>query len=198
MLGLMENGFVRHAVVKSPGDIEYVIYDARGRFNLDCLPGARDGVEFGKPFSYDWPYRLKPITEDELRAFGPINERMISMARRMAEVLWPDLLWKESHVLKFVPSPTSSKLSRGSTGSGFTLHSQRLVQCLYPTWVTKTDTNSLSQMMDVRMPSDAISLSIKKVRNKIQRPTRERRPFCSLPHQIRTAPFLFFFGVDEV
>jgi hypothetical protein len=93
MVGLMENCVVSHAAVRMDG----LVRDARGIFDFD-VPEERKA--FGKPFSYELPYILSPITIEDLRAFRPMKSTFIHRARIIAEVLWPQLPWEDSYISK--------------------------------------------------------------------------------------------------
>ena len=92
IVGLLDDETVRHAVVSCDSlhiDDEY--FDARG--------GVVE-VDLGRPFEMRPPYNLQYVTEEDLFAIRPIQDASIHRAARMAELLWPDLPWKNSWVSK--------------------------------------------------------------------------------------------------
>lgn len=84
MFGLMKDEEIRHTVVQNPKDKTW--YDARGLVSEERL---------GEPFALPSP-NIVPVTEEDLRKQRPLYERDIQKAAEMAEVLWPDLPWKNS------------------------------------------------------------------------------------------------------
>ena len=94
MIGLMENGEIRHAVVV---DDNGQFWDARGKVDTD---------ELGCPFDISPPYDLKPIEEKDLFAVSPISEMEICLISKIAQAIWPELPWKQdalkSRVISFV------------------------------------------------------------------------------------------------
>ncbi|MDB5244224.1 MAG: hypothetical protein JWN18_94 [Parcubacteria group bacterium] len=87
LVGLMKGDVVWHAGVWAPDGL---IYDARGPLSKDA---------FARHFLLH-PYDIRDVTTHELYATRPIDERSIKKARRLAEVLWPDLPWIDSAVAK--------------------------------------------------------------------------------------------------
>jgi hypothetical protein len=91
MLGLMNKEVVRHVAVRSP---DGKLFDARG-FVLE--------EQFGRPFSFAPPYDLSEVTLEDLVRKGESNEtraHSVRSARRVAELLWPELPWKDSLALR--------------------------------------------------------------------------------------------------
>lgn len=87
IIGLMNGDEIRHVAVRGPDGI---IYDVRGKVSEK---------EFGKPFGLSFPYELREVTVEELRRSDESDEvrhRSVAMARKMAEVIWPELPWKDS------------------------------------------------------------------------------------------------------
>ncbi|MEK7083372.1 MAG: hypothetical protein AAB972_04310 [Patescibacteria group bacterium] len=82
LIGLMQGLIIRHAAVQSQQNF---YYDARGVITKES---------FGSPFFLKPPYELRIITEADLYAVRPIQERSIDLAWRMAQALWPELPWK--------------------------------------------------------------------------------------------------------
>jgi hypothetical protein len=87
MVGLMKGDVIWHAGVRS---LEGRIHDVRGYVTED---------EFGGYFLSP-PFNLREITADELYATRPVDDYTIKRARQLAEVLWPELPWIESHAMK--------------------------------------------------------------------------------------------------
>ncbi len=84
ILGLMNGEEIRHAVVQDP---DGVLHDARGPLTEE---------ELGDPFAVFPPYDLRPITMDDLRRKGEpsiVREGSVRNARKLAEMLWPELPW---------------------------------------------------------------------------------------------------------
>lgn len=75
---------VRHVVLKSP---QYGYFDARG---------AVVSEHMGEIFDMHPPYPLMPVTREDLERVRPLNTRSIEFARTRAEILWPNLPWKET------------------------------------------------------------------------------------------------------
>lgn len=87
ILGLMVGNIIRHACVINP---EGKLFDARGFV---------EEKDFGEPFGYSLPYPLKKISVDDLLKTDGLETGAafkVASARRMAEILYPKLPWKES------------------------------------------------------------------------------------------------------
>ncbi len=92
IIGLMDdNGIPRHALVHSRS--HGILFDVRGSFTVH-------EQELGRPFSFRPPYNLQKLTENDLLRVRPVHERTISYALRMAEIIMPDLPWKESRMIR--------------------------------------------------------------------------------------------------
>ncbi len=80
--------------VKAPDE---TFWDARGQ-------GAK--TDMGGPFSLRSSYRPRIIEESVLSAVRPLEEHAIAEARQLAEVIWPELPWKNgthsSKILAFM------------------------------------------------------------------------------------------------
>jgi hypothetical protein len=88
MMGLKHDGELRHVFLSPPESHAY--FDARGFFAIEKI---------GIPFNISIPEEIVPVEEKELRRDKEpkeVREHSIHTARRYAEVLWPDLPWKES------------------------------------------------------------------------------------------------------
>lgn len=81
IVGLMEDGIIRHALIRKPNDM---LFDVRGIIAEE---------EIGYPFFMNPPYTLRNITEYDLHAVRRIANMSIIYARLLAEELWPDLPW---------------------------------------------------------------------------------------------------------
>lgn len=79
-------GTLRHAAAYGP---DHRLYDARGSF-------TQDDPAFGEPFGFVAPYAPRHVTEANLRAVRPVNERSVARAGEFAEAIWPDLPWLSS------------------------------------------------------------------------------------------------------
>lgn len=93
MIGLMEGDKVRHVLVVSP---EGRYFDARGFVPKD---------QVGEPFGLSIPYDLRNINHDDLVQDGESEDvRMYAAgrARRIAEMLWHDLPWKDSRIAQII------------------------------------------------------------------------------------------------
>lgn len=86
IIGLMAGDVLRHAAVRSP---DGRLIDARG-FILE--------EEFGTPFGITPPYHLTEVCRIDLREGETEKGRASSTlrARRYAEILFPELPWKDS------------------------------------------------------------------------------------------------------
>lgn len=85
LVGLIDSqGQIRHAMVCGS---DQKLYDVRGGFD-------ENDPEIGVPFGMAPPYTAKHLKEADLHRVRPIHSRLISHARRMAEIVWPDLPWK--------------------------------------------------------------------------------------------------------
>ena len=80
MVGLMEDGVIRHALVQRPDGL---LHDVRGPVEV---------ADAGKPFGIKSP-DIRPITEADLLARRPVDN--IGFALKVAMALWPDLPWRE-------------------------------------------------------------------------------------------------------
>lgn len=88
IIGLAEGYTIRHALVEQP---DGHLRDVRGSF-------AKDDPQLGMPFGHTPnKYDLQIITASDLRVRRPVGERHIRLARRLAEVIWPELPWKHSN-----------------------------------------------------------------------------------------------------
>ncbi len=87
IVGLMKGDVVWHAGVRSPDDR---VHDIRGFLTED---------EFGGHFLSP-PFTFHNVSESDLLAIRPVHDYTIKHARRLAEVLWPDLPWIESTASK--------------------------------------------------------------------------------------------------
>lgn len=87
MMGIIENGVIRHAVAQiAPG----IYYDARGEVTRERL---------GEPFGIAPPCELRKVTLEDLRAVRDVPERRIRTAAKIAQTLWPLLPWNaNSHI----------------------------------------------------------------------------------------------------
>lgn len=93
MIGFMHQDTVFHVGVLTP---KGMLFDVRGPVYEE---------RFGEPYGLRGPLALQQVTLENLRAIRPVTDEGIGSARRMAEILFPRLPWKESHaskVLKFV------------------------------------------------------------------------------------------------
>ncbi len=88
LIALMNNQKVRHALVRSPDD-QNMFFDSRGLISYQ---------EIGEPFDIQPPYTLADITENDLHiaAGQKIHDIPVVRALHVAELLWPDLPWKNS------------------------------------------------------------------------------------------------------
>ena len=91
IIGLMHGDIIRHALVQNPEDEIY--HDVRG-------PVAKE--EIGDPFDDIFPpYELRPLKEEDLRqvqrtpAESQLTEVFSLRTIRVAEILFPDLPWKD-------------------------------------------------------------------------------------------------------
>jgi len=92
----LKDGTVRHAAVQPPGETH--LFDARGFV-------ARE--EFGVPFGFGQglTYELRSVSLEELShesVSADARRHAIEKARKLAEVLWPDLPWKDSQQARVV------------------------------------------------------------------------------------------------
>lgn len=92
LIGLFKDGRIVHVGVRSP----------KGEFR--DVRGAISEEEFGKPFGltppYEsrevYPYELVPDNFPDHFDFKVLREHWVGAVRRIAEMLWPDLPWKDS------------------------------------------------------------------------------------------------------
>ena len=93
IVGLYVESHADHAGVRSPDGI---IFDIRG-----SLSEEEFGALYAKP-----PYDIREISEEKLRVGWTCPrytaEYSIQRARRIAEVLWPELPWKETRITKII------------------------------------------------------------------------------------------------
>lgn len=87
MVGLMRDGVIWHAGVRNPYGR---IHDARGSLTEEGFCEYFDGS----------PSDIRGIDIQELYAQRPVSELSIRRARRSAELLWPDLPWRDMTALK--------------------------------------------------------------------------------------------------
>jgi hypothetical protein len=87
LIGLMKVGEIHHAGALAP---DGRIHDVRG-----LLTEADFGRDFLAP-----PFIIREITAEELYATRPVSECLIKKARSLAEVLFPDLPWIETHAMR--------------------------------------------------------------------------------------------------
>lgn len=92
MVGLIRNerghDRIRHAAVRNP---DGRLFDIRGYITEE---------EIGTPFSYEPPYDLREITIADLEANAHTQSYSIKRARNIAEILWPELPWREKRISK--------------------------------------------------------------------------------------------------
>ncbi len=80
---------IRHVVLVTP---EGTFFDARGFVALEQL---------GMPFDLLPPHKLQSgVARTHLEGIRPIHDRLIVLARRLAESTWPHLPWKNSLALR--------------------------------------------------------------------------------------------------
>jgi len=79
LVGLMSGKVIRHAGVRTPGG---ALMDIRGEVSPE---------EFGDPCEVPLPYEIKEITEEDLKAQRPVQERAIENAMLLIEKIWPGL-----------------------------------------------------------------------------------------------------------
>lgn len=85
IVGLMQRGTVRHALVRNTGN--GILYDARGP-----VPEKK----LGAPFGISPPYTLKEITESNLKKIRIVQDLSIARALDVAQRVWLDLPWQNS------------------------------------------------------------------------------------------------------
>ncbi|MEM9336338.1 MAG: hypothetical protein AAGA35_00580 [Patescibacteria group bacterium] len=98
LIGIMEGDVIRHALVKIPNDSP-VFRDSKIPHGQELLFDARGCVsedEIGLPFGLTPPWNSTSITIEQLYAVREIQEASITLARQMAEIVWPHLPWKEN------------------------------------------------------------------------------------------------------
>ncbi len=89
MIGLMKKEVIWHAGVRAP---DGQIWDIRGPLSEDDFSSR-----------YELPAQiLREITIEELHAMRQIQHRTITLARGIAEKLWPELPWRDSHTAKVI------------------------------------------------------------------------------------------------
>ncbi len=86
MLGLMAKDVPRHVVLQTP--VAGTYFDVRGMLSSE--------KEAAGPFGLELPLTIKPVTASDLCRVRPINKFWVARTRRMAEMIWPNLPWKES------------------------------------------------------------------------------------------------------
>ena len=106
MVGLKQGEVVRHAAVRSPAG---ELHDARGFISEE---------EFGRPFDCSPPYVLCEVSEKDLRAIRIVHSYTIDRARRMAEVWFPMLPWKDGGLVARI-SAFADELETLSRKHGF-------------------------------------------------------------------------------
>lgn len=87
LIGLMQGDVIRHAMVREPGGL------------LRDVCGATTAEELCKTFGLPLPPVTREVRDfDLIRAEEPAERIffMIRQARKMAEVLWPELPWRDS------------------------------------------------------------------------------------------------------
>lgn len=86
MVGLINdskpNEWIRHVALLQP---DGKLRDVRGEISLEEFGTHLDDV--------NPPYVTCPVTEDDLLGIRPVAEAKISLARRLAEALYPELPW---------------------------------------------------------------------------------------------------------
>ncbi len=83
LVGLMNGKEIRHAGVRGEDGL---IYDVRGAFT---------DADFGRDYLSP-PHIICDLSEAYLREMYPIHDHAINQARRLAEVLYPTLPWRDS------------------------------------------------------------------------------------------------------
>lgn len=87
LIGLMEGEVIRHALVREPGGL------------LRDVSGATTAEEVCKTFGLPLPAVTREVRDFDLIRDEEPAERifyMIRAARKIAEVLWPELPWRDS------------------------------------------------------------------------------------------------------
>lgn len=72
-----------HVGVKSS---EGKIWDGRGEISEK---------EFIEPFVKNSAYKMREVTEEELLVSGTVNESRVEYLQKKAQIVWPNLAWKE-------------------------------------------------------------------------------------------------------
>ena len=86
IFGLMRDNKIRHAFLRPANVHGDIFFDARGYVAKEKLC---------KPFGIEQPCELRQIEEKDLYFNRPILSNSIDKARQFAEIIWPDLPWKE-------------------------------------------------------------------------------------------------------